>query len=393
MATTPLDINGARSWIDQQIGGSYGANGQFQPGSMFNNGVFDASNTQRDQMVLGKAQQMGYTPDQISQILGIPASQISAFQSNPQNAPGINTFASSFQTDASNPASYMTQSGVTNDQIQGWLASHPGATDSQIAQTMQQYGVTPGQMAGATDLPTQQVTDRYSAAINGANGPQHGPQPHNGGMAGGMGGSGGVMGMNGGQSGGVAGYGASGNSGNFGNFSQNPYLSSMADEIGRRTQLGLTDAFNQIRGDGVATNGLGGSRQGVAQGVATRGAMDSLQGNLAGLFGGQYNQDANRGLQQYGMDQNFYTAQRGQDLAQIGLGANIYSMGQQNGWNGLNSASNIYNNAAGQTTSGSGSQQQGGGAMGAFGGALGGAQLANNLVGPSGYNGSWGINW
>jgi hypothetical protein len=83
------------------------------------------------------------------------------------------------------------------------------------------------------------------------------------------------------------------------------------------------------------------------------------------------------------MDQNFYTAQRGQDLSQIGLGANIYSMGLQNGWNGLNNASNIYNNAAGQTTSGNGSQQQGGGAMGAFGGALGGAQMANNLMNPN----------
>jgi hypothetical protein len=367
MATTPLDINGARSWLDQNLGGGYGANGQFQPGSVFNNGVYDTSNTQRNDQVLGKAQQMGYSPNQISQILGIPASQISAFQSNPQNAPLINSFASSFKTDATNPASYMTQSGVTNPQIQSWLAAHPGASDQTIAQAMNQYGVGTQQMAGALGADPNYIQSRYDAATGASPGP--------GGMGGnlGMGGSGGVMGTMGGQAGGVAGYPGA-----------NPYLDQMAQGITRQVNNNLQrNVLPGIRSDAVAMGGVGSSREGIADGLATGDASKYLADSLGNLYGTDYTNQQNRNLQQYGMDQNFYSAQRGQDLAQIGLGANIYGMGLQNGWNGLNNASNIYNNAAGQTTSGNGSQQQGGGAMGAFGGALGGAQMANNLMNPN----------
>jgi hypothetical protein len=415
-----VDVNGARSWLDQNLGGGYGANGQFQPGSVFNNGVYDTSNTQRNDMVLGKAQQMGYTPDQISQILGIPASQISAFQSNPQNAPLINSFASSFKTDASNPASYMTQSGVTNDQISGWLQSHPGASDSQIAQAMQQYGVTPGQMAGATGLGTQFVTDRYNAALNGTNGPQQlqqlagggqmttqafGPNgapvghgPHNGSMPlAGQGGTG--MAMNPGASGGMLGGGAFGPAGGYGYFGTqgNPYLDGMAGNIMRQSNLGLNDAFNQIRSNDVSNGTLGGSRQGVAQGVAIGRAQDALQGNLANLYGGAFEGQQNRGLQQYGIDTNaylgnqgqqlsFYNSQRQLDQNGAALGAQLYGMGQQGQWTPYQNAGSIYSGFGGYGTQ-TGQQSQGGGAMGAFGGALGGAQMYQNLSNQNGYGG------
>jgi len=54
---------------------------------------------------------------------------------------------------------------VTNDQITSWLQSNPGATDATIASTMQQFGVTPAQMAQATGLDTGAVQARYNAAI------------------------------------------------------------------------------------------------------------------------------------------------------------------------------------------------------------------------------------
>jgi hypothetical protein len=332
-------VDEARTWLNGQLGGGYDSQGFFKPGSVFGaNGVYDTSNSQRNNQVLGKAQQMGYSNDQISQILGIPADQIAQYQQ--ANQPLINSAASVFQHDASSPAPYM--------------------------------------------LGSPQSTPPAGGAMGG-------PTPHNGHQVGGIGGAGGVMGTMGGPAGGVAGYGAgTGNTGNFGNFSQNPYLSSMADEIGRRTQLGLTDSFNQIRGDAVGTGGLGGSRQGVAQGVATGRAMDSLQGSLAGLFGGQYNADANRGLQQYGMDQNFYNSGRALDQSGAALGANIYNMGVQGGYTPLNQANGIYSQYTGFGTN-NGTSSQGGGAMGAVGGALGGAQLYSNLnnYGRSGYGG-WG---
>jgi len=54
---------------------------------------------------------------------------------------------------------------VTNDQITSWLQSNPGATDATIASTMQQFNVTPAQMAQATGLDTGAVQTRYDAAL------------------------------------------------------------------------------------------------------------------------------------------------------------------------------------------------------------------------------------
>lgn len=53
---------------------------------------------------------------------------------------------------------------VTNEQIVSFLQSNPGITDAQIAAAMQQYGVTPQQMASATGVPLEQVQSRVQAA-------------------------------------------------------------------------------------------------------------------------------------------------------------------------------------------------------------------------------------
>jgi hypothetical protein len=165
----------------------------------------------------------------------------------------------------------------------------------------------------------------------------------------------------------------------LGQSAGNPYLSSMADEIGRRTQEALGQSFNQIRSNAVGVGGLGGSRQAIAESGAIKGAMDSLQGNLAGLYGNQYNADANRDLSRYGMDQSFWTSQRGQDLTQLGLGSNLYGLGQQSGWDPLQRASGIFNTTAGQNVTQNTSSQQGGGLQGALGGALSGASFGRSM--------------
>lgn len=158
----------------------------------------------------------------------------------------------------------------------------------------------------------------------------------------------------------------------------NPYLSGALDDLGRRTQDTLGQSFNQIRGNSVASGGMGGSRQGVAEGIAMKGAADSLQGQGANMYLQAYNADQNRALQQYGQDQSFYGSQRGQDLSQVGIGSGLVTQGLQTPWQPLSNTAGVYSpfSGFGQTTQ---NGTSGGGAMGLLGGALGGAQLAKNF--------------
>jgi len=54
--------------------------------------------------------------------------------------------------------------GVSDADILGWFNENPGAPDSLIAQTMQQAGVTPDQVARATGTDYANVNERYLAA-------------------------------------------------------------------------------------------------------------------------------------------------------------------------------------------------------------------------------------
>lgn len=164
---------------------------------------------------------------------------------------------------------------------------------------------------------------------------------------------------------------------NTGGFSSNPNLGGMADDIGRRSKFQLGQAFNGIRSNSIGVGGLGGSRQGVAEGVATGMANDAYQGNLANLYGTSWNADQNRNLQELGMNQNFYTQQRGQDQTGAALGADLVTKGIQNQWLPLQQANSIYGTYTGNGTT-TQSQNTGGGVSGLFGGVLGAAQLGKN---------------
>ena len=201
----------------------------------------------------------------------------------------------------------------------------------------------------------------------------------------------------------------------YGGYQASPWLSATADEIGRRTQDALGQSFNGIRSNAVGVGGLGGSRQGVAQGMATSNAIDSLQGNLANLFGQDWTQAQNRGLQARGQDQgftlglgslanqrtgleqnyelglgqqaltgrgqdmSFFGQQRGQDLQQLGLGAEVYDMGVRGGWAPLTTAGGLFNTTAGNSVTQTSGGTQGGGWQGLLGGALGAGQYARNM--------------
>jgi len=96
---------------------------------------------------------------------------------------------------------------------------------------------------------------------------------------------------------------------------RNPYLQSMADEIGRRSNSALQQGFQGIRSNSVMGGGLGGSRQGVAEGAAISGAADSLQGNLANMYNTDYQAEEGRGVQRYGIDSQAASARYSADKA------------------------------------------------------------------------------
>jgi hypothetical protein len=166
-------------------------------------------------------------------------------------------------------------------------------------------------------------------------------------------------------------------------YEPNPYLGQMANEIGRRADRSLGMGLQGIRSSAVGVGGLGGSRQGVAEGQAISDSNDNLQGNLSNLYSSDYNSSLGRNLQQYGVDtnanlarsgqdlqrygiassanlqnnaqnQNFYTANRGQDLQQYGLDTNaaLTNQGQMQGFytanrgldqQGLQIGANLFN--------------------------------------------------
>lgn len=149
-------------------------------------------------------------------------------------------------------------------------------------------------------------------------------------------------------------------------YTPNPYLPQMEESI--RTQM--TDNLQRnvlpsIGTSAVAAGGYGGSRQGVLEANALKDMNQGLSNSLASLNYGDYNNAMNRQLQQYGMNQNynlglgnlnlgmqnslqnynlglgnlalgnqnsmqnFYSTQRGQDMQQMQLGANLFQMGNQ----------------------------------------------------------------
>lgn len=181
---------------------------------------------------------------------------------------------------------------------------------------------------------------------------------------------------------------------NVNQYTPNPYMSQWQDTITNK----LTDNYNRnvapgIRSGAMAAGGYGGSRQGVVEANAMKDLNGSISDALTGAQFQDYTNQMNRNLQQYGLNQNFYTANRGLDLNQTQLGANLYNLGNQ-GY--LSQGSGLYNlgtsqqqapwqvinngNAALGQWSGYGtttSANTGGGTQGLLGGALGGAQLAN----------------
>lgn len=187
---------------------------------------------------------------------------------------------------------------------------------------------------------------------------------------------------------------------NVNQYQQNPYLSQMGDVLTNR----VTDNLNRnilpgIRSNAVMAGGFGGSRQGVVEANAMKDANQGISDALTGAYFQDFTNQMNRNLQQYGQNQNFYSNQRGQDLQQTALGANLFQQGnsgflsqgsgiyglgtqqQQAPWQVVNNGNAGLGQWRGYGTTTS--ANQGGGAQGALGGALAGGQYGK-LWGNSG---------
>jgi hypothetical protein len=181
----------------------------------------------------------------------------------------------------------------------------------------------------------------------------------------------------------------------------NPYLPDIGNAItGAVNQNLQQNILPGINRNSVATGGYGGSRQGVAQGVAVGNASTGLAQALANLYGGAWDAQQGRDLSKYGMDQGSRTANRQIDLTQnqqgynqfwdtinnqLGLGKAQTDIGTAQ-YNASKDPINTYSNLVNPYTGLGGTKTttdpaSGGGLAGAAGGALTIAQLIKLLGG------------
>ena len=258
------------------------------------------------------------------------------------NAPGIYNAARQFGVDASQLDRVGSSQGwwgntgatdwVTSKGLGGALgtqaptpAANPylqvGGTPTPVANTPQQYPTAGGAMPAApAAMPAAPAGNPYTQPSRPANPymPAGGP---------------GSNGMNDPR----LGQANTGNQ-NFGGLSNylwdNPSTLAMGNEVTRGVMNTLNrQALPAIRGGAMASGTVGGSRQGVAEGLATGEAMSGLAGALANLYGNQFNQDRGYGLQSDALDFNIHRGNlsdmRQGQMDQLGFLGQMANWGQQ----------------------------------------------------------------
>ena len=89
-------------------------------------------------------------------------------------------------------------------------------------------------------------------------------------------------------------------------YTPNPNLDQMASNITDQVNQNWSRNINpQISSGAMATGGYGGSRQGVVQANALKDINQGLSNSLTDMYSQDYNNQSNRNLQQYGMDQGY----------------------------------------------------------------------------------------
>ena len=235
---------------------------------------------------------------------------------------------------------------------------------SKFAETGQQ---APGYLSNY-DSPYERGNAAMQAVVDGTYG--QGQLP-GGGIVGGYGAAGGGYGGGGGpvSSDGIPDMGRS-----------NPNMQGQVDYLRQQSDFALGQNLNGIRSNAVGVGGLGGTRQGVAQGIATGLANQGYTGAVSNMLGQDWTNQQNRDLQNRGLD----VQMRGQDIGwqnqtnQYGLqrdalDSQLVTNGINQSWAPIINAGNLYSQLGGGSVTNS--TNTGGGIQGLLGGALGGAQL------------------
>jgi bacterioferritin-associated ferredoxin len=121
ITTQPPVIQQAAGYTDQNIRDYLGSNPNMT-----------------DAQIRGAMDQFGVNPAQMASATGLPVAQVQQRYDAPSN--------------------------FSNEAIQSYLAARPGLTDMQIRSAMDEFKVTPAQMAAATGVPMDQVQQRYNTA-------------------------------------------------------------------------------------------------------------------------------------------------------------------------------------------------------------------------------------
>lgn len=160
----------------------------------------------------------------------------------------------------------------------------------------------------------------------------------------------------------------------------NPNMQGQVDYLRQQSDFALGQNLNGIRSNAVGVGGLGGTRQGVTQGIATGLANQGYTGAVSNMLGQDWTNQQNRDLQNRGLD----VQMRGQDIGwqnqtnQYGLqrdalDSQLVTNGINQSWAPIINAGNLYSQLGGGSVTNS--TNTGGGLQGLLGGALGGAQL------------------
>jgi hypothetical protein len=287
---------------------------------------------------------------------------------------------------------YVAQNPQMQDWMQGKVQYHDYTPPEYRTQPTQQNYNSPATPAG-TPQPMQ--LQSLPQPMTGGNMTTPGPQPMTGGnmmTPGGtmQGPTGGMMPPPGGQTGGGM-MPPNPFGGMNGGMGGNPYLNSMAGNLARTATNTLQrQVLPGIRGQAVAAGGVGGSRQGVAEGLAVGGTMDALGGALTNLYGNAYGQDqqydlANQriGLDTYNSNQQWMRAGQNDQLNALnmmmgwqGQGVNLANQQQQQPMQNWQQFANTGSQLGGMGASNTQTMQGN-----PWLGALGGMQLGTKLFG------------
>jgi hypothetical protein len=128
----------------------------------------------------------------------------------------------------------------------------------------------------------------------------------------------------------------------------NPYLQQQADAITNQVNQNWTRVQQpSIRSGAMAAGGFGGSRQGVVEANALNDINQGLSNSLANLYGTDWTNAQNRGLQQQQISNSYNLGLGNLALGNDTLDANIYNRNFDNQMASANFGLNAYNTMMG----------------------------------------------